>query len=243
MERRIAEIPASEWDDLSIDLTPREYVLDFLAHAFPVQLQEPFTDDDGNVMSPARVRRRRQPGALPGSGGKARRAHSETRLLAAGAVCARPDRPPLRTRCRRRGHRTLAPGAQDYGRQGRAPGAALPSRLGQPRRDRRLHGWQQAHPGLLDGRRHRAQLPRRSRLRQHRAPRPLSAGTGLAGRPGNPGPWPDPPHAPGLGAPVPPGHHGREGRAPLHRHHRQKARFPRRHHPGPARLPDRHGRR
>ena len=51
MERRIAEIPASEWNDLSIDLTPREYVLDFLAHAFPVQLQEPFTDDDGNVMS------------------------------------------------------------------------------------------------------------------------------------------------------------------------------------------------
>ena len=51
MERRIAEIPASEWDDLSIDLTPREYVLDFLAHAFPVQLQEPFSDDDGNVMS------------------------------------------------------------------------------------------------------------------------------------------------------------------------------------------------
>ena len=51
MERRIAEIPPSEWDDLSIDLTPREYVLDFLAHAFPVQLHEPFTDDDGNLMS------------------------------------------------------------------------------------------------------------------------------------------------------------------------------------------------
>ncbi len=50
-ERRIAEIPPSEWDDLSIDLTPREYVLDFLAHAFPVQLHEPFTDDDGNLMS------------------------------------------------------------------------------------------------------------------------------------------------------------------------------------------------
>ena len=51
MERRISEIPASEWDDLSIDLTPREYVLDFLEHAFPVQLQEPFEDDDGNLMS------------------------------------------------------------------------------------------------------------------------------------------------------------------------------------------------
>ncbi len=51
MERRIAEIPASEWDDLGIDLTPREHVLDFLAHAFPVQLQEPYTDGDGNLMS------------------------------------------------------------------------------------------------------------------------------------------------------------------------------------------------
>ncbi len=51
MERRVAEIPASEWDDLGIDLTPREHVLDFLAHAFPVQLQEPFTDADSNLMS------------------------------------------------------------------------------------------------------------------------------------------------------------------------------------------------
>ena len=51
MERRIAEIPASEWDDINVDLTPRETVIEFLAHAFPVQLQEPFTDDDGNVMS------------------------------------------------------------------------------------------------------------------------------------------------------------------------------------------------
>ncbi len=51
MERRITEIPASEWDDLNIDLTPRDDILSFLMHAFPVQLQEPFTDDDGNLMS------------------------------------------------------------------------------------------------------------------------------------------------------------------------------------------------
>ena len=51
LERRLAEIPASEWDDLSVDLTPREYVIDYLAHAFPVQRMEPFTDDDGNLMS------------------------------------------------------------------------------------------------------------------------------------------------------------------------------------------------
>ena len=51
MERRIATIPAAEWDDLSIDLTPREYVLDFLANAFPVQLQETFEDDEGNLFA------------------------------------------------------------------------------------------------------------------------------------------------------------------------------------------------
>ena len=51
MERRLAEIPAAEWDDLHVDLTPREMVIECLAHAFPVQLQAPFTDADGNLMS------------------------------------------------------------------------------------------------------------------------------------------------------------------------------------------------
>ena len=55
MERRIADVPASEWDDLNIDLTPRDAILSYLMHAFPVQLQEPFTDDGGNLLSrPAR---------------------------------------------------------------------------------------------------------------------------------------------------------------------------------------------
>jgi hypothetical protein len=51
MERRLAEIPASEWGDLQIDVTPREYVLDYLASAFPVQLYEPYSDADGNILS------------------------------------------------------------------------------------------------------------------------------------------------------------------------------------------------
>jgi len=51
MERRIAEIPAEEWGDVQVDITPREYVLDYLAHAFPTQLYEPFTDGDGNLSS------------------------------------------------------------------------------------------------------------------------------------------------------------------------------------------------
>ncbi len=51
MERRIAEVPTSEWNDLNIDLTPRESILSYLAHAFPVQLQQPFTDEEGNLLS------------------------------------------------------------------------------------------------------------------------------------------------------------------------------------------------
>ena len=51
MERRLAEIPTEEWNDVRVDITPREYVLDYLAHSFPVQLYEPFTDGDGNLSS------------------------------------------------------------------------------------------------------------------------------------------------------------------------------------------------
>lgn len=51
MERRLAEIPTQEWNDVRVDITPREYVLDYLAHSFPVQLYEPFTDAEGNLSS------------------------------------------------------------------------------------------------------------------------------------------------------------------------------------------------
>ncbi|HKD31323.1 MAG TPA: strawberry notch family protein [Xanthobacteraceae bacterium] len=51
MERRLAEIPTEEWADVQVDITPREYVLDYLAHGFPTQLFEPFTDGDGNLAS------------------------------------------------------------------------------------------------------------------------------------------------------------------------------------------------
>jgi predicted RNA methylase len=51
MERRLAEIPTEEWNDVRVDITPREYVLDYLAHSFPVQLHELFTDSEGNLSS------------------------------------------------------------------------------------------------------------------------------------------------------------------------------------------------
>ncbi|UXN57814.1 bifunctional class I SAM-dependent methyltransferase/DEAD/DEAH box helicase [Phyllobacterium zundukense] len=50
-ERRLAEIPTEEWRDIQVDVTPREYVLDYLMHSFPTQLFEEFSDADGNVSS------------------------------------------------------------------------------------------------------------------------------------------------------------------------------------------------
>jgi predicted RNA methylase len=51
MERRLAELPTEEWNDIRVDITPREYVLDYLAHSFPVQLYEPYTDSEGKLSS------------------------------------------------------------------------------------------------------------------------------------------------------------------------------------------------
>ncbi|CUX79945.1 strawberry notch family protein [Roseibaca calidilacus] len=51
MERRLSDIPTDEWNDVRIDISPREACLDYLAHSFPVQLFEPFTDSEGNLSS------------------------------------------------------------------------------------------------------------------------------------------------------------------------------------------------
>ena len=51
MERPLVEIPTEEWGDVQVDITPREYVLNYLAHSFPVQLYEPFTNSEGNLCS------------------------------------------------------------------------------------------------------------------------------------------------------------------------------------------------
>lgn len=49
--RRLADIDPGEWNDVQVDITPREYVLDYLLHSFPIQLHESFTDGDGNLAS------------------------------------------------------------------------------------------------------------------------------------------------------------------------------------------------
>jgi len=51
MERRLALIPPSEWSDLNVDITPREYVIEYLRSGFPTQLFETFTDESGKTQS------------------------------------------------------------------------------------------------------------------------------------------------------------------------------------------------
>ncbi|MGC1301989.1 MAG: strawberry notch family protein [Caulobacteraceae bacterium] len=49
MERRLAEIPPEEWNNLAIDLSPKDAVLDYLMGAFPVMAMDAIEGEDGNV--------------------------------------------------------------------------------------------------------------------------------------------------------------------------------------------------
>jgi len=49
LARRLADIPPEEWSNLAIDLTPKEYVLDYLRGAFPTALMEAVEGEGGEV--------------------------------------------------------------------------------------------------------------------------------------------------------------------------------------------------
>ena len=51
MERCLQDIDPSEWSDLSVDVTPRDSVLDYVKNAFPVHMQIEYTDDEGKLRS------------------------------------------------------------------------------------------------------------------------------------------------------------------------------------------------
>jgi hypothetical protein len=50
MERRLAEIPPEEWNNLAVDLTPKDQVLDYLMGAFPVAAMEAIETEDGSIV-------------------------------------------------------------------------------------------------------------------------------------------------------------------------------------------------
>ncbi|MHC5855035.1 strawberry notch-like NTP hydrolase domain-containing protein [Nostoc sp.] len=51
LKRRLNEVPSEEWKDLNLDLTPREYLMDYLMSAFPVHLYEIYSGDDRSERS------------------------------------------------------------------------------------------------------------------------------------------------------------------------------------------------
>ncbi len=47
LDRRLASIPTSEWADLNVDITPKEYLFVYLKNAFPITLHQVWTDKEG----------------------------------------------------------------------------------------------------------------------------------------------------------------------------------------------------
>ncbi|NNC52164.1 MAG: methylase, partial [Erythrobacter sp.] len=53
LDRRLADLTVEEREALDIDLSPREYVIDYLTKSFPIRLMQVFADEDGNLRSEA----------------------------------------------------------------------------------------------------------------------------------------------------------------------------------------------
>lgn len=51
LNRRLADLTAQERANLDIELSPREYVIDYLLNAFPTRMMRVFKDEQGNVHS------------------------------------------------------------------------------------------------------------------------------------------------------------------------------------------------
>ena len=192
MERRLAEIPAEEWNNLAVDLTPKDQVLDYLMGAFPIMAMDAVEDEDGNVtMVPVDGRRRAR--------WSARRPCGCARSWSPISPACRPC-PACWTRSWRRSGPSRwprSPAAPPGDPARRPPRRRAAQRLGRQGRDRRLHGRQEAGAGVLRRRRHGAQLPRRPRRREPAAPGPLPGRARLARRRGHPGPGPLAPDQPG----------------------------------------------
>jgi hypothetical protein len=231
MERRLAEIPTEEWGDVRVDITPREYVLDYLAHSFPIQLYEPFTDSEGNLSSRP-VYRDGQP--VESREAVARRDRLIEKLASLAPVPGALDQIVQRfgidmvaevtgrsRRIIRKGDRLTV--------ENRAGSANLA--------ETGVHGRCQAHPRVLGCRWDRAQLPRRTVGPQPAPACALPARARLEGRCGDPGTRAHEPDQPGPATAVSSHRDQCESREALSLHHRAPARHARRHYTRAA--PDR----
>ena len=210
MERRLADIPTEDWGDVQVDITPREYVLDYLFHSFPTQLFEPFTDGEGNLSSRP-VFRDGQP--VQCRDAVARRDRLIEHLAALSPVQGALDQIVQRfgtemvaeitgrsRRIVRKGERLCV--------ENRAPSANLAEAQAFMDDEKR-------HPRVQRSRRHGPQLPCRSCGQEPPPARALSAGGRLEGRRCDPGPGAQQPDQPGATAAVPADRHRRQSREAL----------------------------
>ena len=51
IDRRLKELPPEEWQDLNIDITPRENIMGYLTRSFPTHLHKVLSDADGKLYS------------------------------------------------------------------------------------------------------------------------------------------------------------------------------------------------
>ena len=160
MERRLAEIPTEEWNDLSVDVTPREYVGSYLQHSFPVQLYEPFTDSEGNLSS--------RPVYRDGQPVESREAVARRDAMIEHLATLPPVPGALDQIVQRFGTDVVAEvtgRSRRIVRKGEPPCGGEPRAFGQSRRDQCFHGRHQARAGVQRRRRHRPQLSCRARRR------------------------------------------------------------------------------
>ena len=108
MERRLSEIPAEEWGDLQIDITPREYVLSLPCTRLPDPAVRA-VHRRGRQPVVAAGSLRRPAGAVPRGGGTARPHDRASGLARPRPGRARPDRAAIRHRHGGGGHRPVAP--------------------------------------------------------------------------------------------------------------------------------------
>ncbi len=167
---------------------------------------------------------RRPPRPQPGGSSPEGGARHPPGLPAGRPRRARRGARSARDRQRGGDHRPRPP----RGHARRPPCRGASKRLRRQGGDRRVHGRQEAGPGVLGRRRDRAQLPRRPRRGEPTAPGPLSGGARLARGRRDPGPGPLAPDQPGLRAAVPACHHGHPWRKALPVDHCQAPRQPRR---------------
>ena len=232
MERRLAEIPTAEWGDVQVDITPREYVLDYLAHSFPTQLFEPFTDGEGNLSS--------RPVMRDGQPVRCRDAVERRDRLIEHLAALPPVQGALDQIVQRFGtdqvaevtgrSRRIVRKGDRLAVENRAGAANLAEAQAFMDDEKRILVFSDAGG---TGRSYHADLGR-----QEPAPaRPLSAGGRLESGHRDPGAGALKPHQPGAAAAVPADRDRRQGREALPVHDRATARHARRDHQGAA--PDR----